>query len=64
MGSSGSGTRASNAKLARNYEKYFANLSDSLRGARTDRELDQLLKQANQTKAYVDFLYKQSSQSN
>jgi non-specific serine/threonine protein kinase len=61
---SGSGTRAANAKLAKNYEKYFANLSDSLRGARTDRELDQLLKQANQTKAYVDFLYKQSSQSN
>jgi hypothetical protein len=32
-----------------------------MRGARTDREVDQLLKQANQTKAYVDFLYKQSS---
>jgi serine/threonine protein kinase len=64
MGSSGSETRKANAKLARNYEKYFANLSDSLRGARTDRELDQLLKQANQTKAYVDFLYKQSSQAN
>ena len=64
MGSSGSETRKANAKLARGYEKYFANLSDSLRGARTDRELDQLLKQANQTKAYVDFLYKQSSSSN
>jgi len=64
MGSSGSAAQKENAKLARGYEKYFANLSDSLRGARTDRELDQLLKQANQTKAYVDFLYKQSSQGN
>ena len=62
MGASGSAAQKENAKLARGYEKYFANLSDSLRGARTDRELDQLLKQANQTKAYVDFLYKQSSQ--
>jgi serine/threonine protein kinase len=62
MGAGGSATQKANAKLAKGYESYFANLSDSLRGARTDRELDQLLKQANQTKAYVDFLYKQSSQ--
>ena len=61
MGSGGSETRKANAKLARNYDKYLANVTDSLRGARTDRELDQLLKEANQTKAYVDFLYKQSS---
>ena len=61
MGSGGSETRKANAKLARNYDRYLANVSDSLRGARTDRELDQLLKEANQTKAYVDFLYKQSS---
>jgi serine/threonine protein kinase len=61
MGSSGSETRKANAKLAKNYDKYLASLSDSMRGARTDREVDQLLKQANQTKAYVDFLYKQSS---
>ncbi len=61
MGSGGSETRKANAKLARNYDKYLANVSDSLRGARTDRELEQLLKEANQTKAYVDFLYKQSS---
>lgn len=63
MGSSGSETRKANAKLARGYDKYLANVADSLRGARTDRELDTLLKQANQTKAYVDFLYKQSSSS-
>ncbi len=62
MGSGGTAAQKANAKLAKGYESYFANLSDSLRGARTDRELDQLLKQANQTKAYVDFLYKQSSQ--
>ena len=64
MGSGGSAQQKANAKLARGYESYFANLSESLRGARTDRELDQLLKQANQTKAYVDFLYKQSSSGN
>jgi len=64
MGSSGSETRKANAKLAKNYDKYLASIADSLRGARTDREVDQMLKQANQTKAYVDFLYKQSSQSN
>ena len=64
MGSSGSETRKANAKLAKNYDKYLASIADSLRGARTDREVDQMLKQANQTKAYVYFLYKQSSQSN
>jgi len=48
-----------NAALARNYDKYLANVADSARGAETDRELDQLIKQANQTKAYIVFLTKQ-----
>jgi hypothetical protein len=64
MGNGGGDVRKANAKLARNYDRYLASIADSMRGARTDRELDQLLKQANQTKAYVDFLYKQSSQGN
>jgi non-specific serine/threonine protein kinase len=50
-----------NAALARNYDRYLANVADSARGADTDRELDQLIKQANQTKAYIVFLTKQPS---
>jgi hypothetical protein len=47
--------------LARNYDKYLANVADSARGATTDRELDELIKKANQTKAYIVFLNRQSS---
>jgi len=50
-----------NAALARNYDKYLANVADSARGANTDREVDELIKKANQTKAYIVFLTKQSS---
>jgi non-specific serine/threonine protein kinase len=50
-----------NAALARNYDRYLANVADSARGADTDRELDDLIKQANQTKAYIVFLNKQPS---
>ena len=50
-----------NAALARNYDRYLANVADSARGADTDRELDDLIKQANQTKAYIVFLTKQPS---
>ena len=50
-----------NAALAKNYDKYLANVADSARGARTDREMDQLIKQASQTKAYLVFLQKQPS---
>jgi non-specific serine/threonine protein kinase len=53
----------SNAQLAKGYDSYLAKVADSTRGARTDRELDQLIKEANQTKNYISFLYKQSSQS-
>jgi hypothetical protein len=56
-----SGSRE-NAALAKNYDRYLANVADSARGARTDREMDQLIKQASQTKAYLVFLQKQSSQ--
>ena len=56
------GDAKANAQLAKNYDKYLANMADSLRGAKSDREADQLIKQANQTKAYIVFLNKQSSQ--
>ena len=67
MGSRGSDdagakTRKDNAALARNYDKYLATLKDSMRGAKNDRDADRLIKQANQTKAYISFLTKQSSQ--
>jgi hypothetical protein len=51
-----------NAALAKNYDKYLANVADSARGARTDAEMDRLIKQANQTKAYLVFLQRQTSQ--
>jgi len=62
-GSGASAQAKANAQLAKNYDKYLANVQDSMRGARTDRELDTLIKEANQTKNYISFLYKQSSQS-
>jgi non-specific serine/threonine protein kinase len=62
-GSSASATRKANAQLARNYDKSLATLKDSMRGVNSDREADQLIKQASQTKAYIVFLNKQSSQS-
>jgi serine/threonine protein kinase len=61
MGSGGTPTQKSNAALAKNYDKYLANVADSARGANTDREFDELIKKANQTKAYIVFLHKQSS---
>jgi non-specific serine/threonine protein kinase len=50
-----------NAQLARNYDKYLANVADSARGAKSDGEMDKLIKQASQTKAYIVFLTKQPS---
>jgi non-specific serine/threonine protein kinase len=61
MGSGGTPTQKSNAALAKNYDKYLANVGDSARGANSDREFDELIKKANQTKAYIVFLHKQSS---
>ncbi|MGI8610845.1 MAG: hypothetical protein ACR2KH_01000 [Sphingomicrobium sp.] len=48
-----------NAALARNYDKYLKTLKDSGRGVKTDKEADSLIKQANQTRAYIQFLLKQ-----
>jgi len=63
MGDGGSATQKANAQLAKNYDKYLANVGDSARGANSDREIDELIKKANQTKAYIVFLHKQSSQA-
>ena len=62
MGNGGTATQKANAQLAKNYDKYLANVGDSARGASTDREFDELIKKANQTKAYLVFLHRQSSQ--
>lgn len=63
MGNGGSATQKANAQLAKNYDKYLANVADSARGANSDREVDELIKKANQTKAYIVFLHRQSSQA-
>jgi predicted Ser/Thr protein kinase len=54
---SGSGQ---NVQLARNYDAYLKTLKDSMRGIQTESEAQKLLKQANQTRAYVVFLQKQT----
>ena len=48
-----------NAQLARGYDKYLKTLKDSMRGIQSDKEADSMIKQANQTKAYIQFLLKQ-----
>ncbi|MEO8175896.1 MAG: serine/threonine-protein kinase [Sphingomicrobium sp.] len=48
-----------NAQLAKNYDQYLKSLKSSIRGVQTEKEADTLLKQANQTKAYIQFLLKQ-----
>jgi hypothetical protein len=62
MGSGGTATQKANAQLAKNYDKYLANVGDSARGADSEREFEELIKKANQTKAYIVFLHRQSSQ--
>lgn len=49
-----------NAQLARSYDANLKTLRDSIRGVSSDREADRLIKQASQTRAYVQFLVKQS----
>ena len=53
-------TRKANVSLARNYDAYLVKLKDSFRGVQTDPEADRLIKQATQTKAYLQFLVRQS----
>ncbi|KPL66946.1 hypothetical protein SZ64_01855 [Erythrobacter sp. SG61-1L] len=49
-------TRQANATTARDYDKYLDTLTNSMRGARTKTEADQLITQANQTKSYLSQL--------
>jgi serine/threonine protein kinase len=46
-------------QLARNYDQYLKTLKDSMRGIQSEREAQKLLKQANQTRAYIVFLQRQ-----
>ena len=48
-----------NVQLAKNYDSYLKTLKDSMRGIQSDKEADKLTKQANQTKAYIQFLLRQ-----
>ena len=48
-----------NAQLARSYDSNLKTLRDSMRGIQSDKEADRLIKQATQTRAYVQFLVKQ-----
>jgi serine/threonine protein kinase len=50
---------AANAQLARSYDANLKTLRDSIRGVNSDKEADRLIKQAQQTRAYVQFLVKQ-----
>jgi serine/threonine protein kinase len=49
-----------NIQLAKNYDQYLKTLKDSMRGVQSEREAQKLLKQANQTRAYVVFLQRQT----
>jgi hypothetical protein len=49
-----------NVDMAKNYDKYLKTLKDSMRGIDSDKEADKLIKQANQTKAYIQFLLRQN----
>ncbi len=49
------------AGLARNYDSYLKTLKASMGGIHTEKEAQKLLKQANQTRAYIVFLQRQPS---
>jgi hypothetical protein len=48
-----------NVALAKNYDANLKTLRESMRGINSNREADRLIKQASQTRAYVQFLYRQ-----
>jgi len=50
-----------NAQLARTYDSSLAALKNSFRGVQSDRQADPLIKQAKQTRAYLVFLVKRST---
>ena len=48
-----------NVQLAKNYDSYLKTLKASMGGIHSEKEAQKLLKQANQTRAYIVFLTKQ-----
>ena len=52
-------SNSQNAALARGYDSNLATLRASIRGINSDKEADRLIKQASQTRAYIQFLAKQ-----
>ena len=52
-----------NVQLARGYDRYLASLKDSSRGIRSDRDADRMIGQAKQTRAYLQYLVKQTAAS-
>ena len=52
-----------NVQLARGYERYLNSLRDSSRGIRSDRDADRMIGQAKQTRAYLQYLVKQTAAS-
>lgn len=53
--------RRTNSKTAQDYVRYLDTIVNSMRGLRTEREVDQLIASANQTKLYLNGLQSQSS---
>ena len=52
-------SNSQNASLARSYDANLKTLRDLIRGVNSDKDADRLIKQANQTRAYVQYLYRQ-----
>ena len=52
-------SNAQNVQLAKNYDQYLKTLKDSMRGIQSDKEADKLIKQASQTRAYIQYLVRQ-----
>ena len=55
--------RQANARLARDYDRYLVTARDSMRGVTSGREADRLIKEASETRAYLQFLVKRSTES-
>jgi len=52
-------SNAQNVQLAKNYDSYLKTLKASMGGIHSEKEAQKLLKQANQTRAYIVFLNRQ-----
>lgn len=52
--------RQSNVRTAKDYIRYLDTLANSMRGVRTEREVDQLIASANQTKTYLNAIQSRS----